>query len=174
MIQSLCVYPGVTDHVPHPQGENLNFLKRETRTNVDEGAGGEAVIDGIDGIDADIFCKELRQLQQRTRCTENTVLEFISTFEKYIKCPVASSLRACDKKMQVVRNMLWLFYIFDCVCCCLQSKAGVSFLALNGCTKCNKFVYLPSDKRKNCPHVKTNGEVCGEPRYDTNGKAKEV
>lgn len=55
-----------------------------------------------------------------------------------------------------------------------QAKAGVMFLALNGCTGCNKFVYLPSDKRESCPYVKKNGEVCAEPRYGANGQPKEV
>jgi len=82
-------------HVPHPQGENLNL--ESTSCHVDGAAGGGA----IDGIDEEKIFKDLRQLQQRTLCTENTVLEFISTFEKYSKCPVNSSLRACDKKMQV-------------------------------------------------------------------------
>ena len=56
----------------------------------------------------------------------------------------------------------------------MQAKAGVGFLALNGCNACNKFVYLPDDKRTICPYVKANGEVCGEPRYDSNGQPKEV
>jgi len=47
-------------------------------------------------------------------------------------------------------------------------------MALNGCIGCNKFVYLPSDKRTSCPYVKENGEVCAEPRYGANGQPKEV
>ena len=45
--------------------------------------------------------KDLRHVQQRTQCTEKTVLDFVATFEKYLHVPVAGSLRACDKKMQV-------------------------------------------------------------------------
>ena len=56
----------------------------------------------------------------------------------------------------------------------MQAKAGVGFLALHGCNKCNKFVFLPDDERKTCPYVKADGQVCGESRYDTNGKPKEV
>ena len=56
----------------------------------------------------------------------------------------------------------------------IQTKAGVSFLILHGCVECNKFVYVETDKRKNCPYVKANGDVCGAPRYDSNGVPKEV
>ena len=58
--------------------------------------------------------------------------------------------------------------------CVVQEKAGVSFLILHGCVECNKFVYVESDERKNCPYVKADGVVCGEPRYDSNGKPREV
>ena len=50
----------------------------------------------------------------------------------------------------------------------------MTFVVLNGCPECNKFVYLPEDKRKNCPYVKANGEVCGKSRYDKFGKPVEV
>ena len=56
----------------------------------------------------------------------------------------------------------------------MQAKAGVKFLILHGCVKCNRFVYEPQDKRKPCPYVKANGEVCGALRYDAYGEAQEV
>ena len=157
--------------MPHPQGENLNLESKSC--HVDGVTGGGA----IDAIDEEKFYKDLRRLQQRTLCTEKTVLDFISTFEKYSNCPVNSSLRACDKKMQVKFEFfvsLIQFHTSHLLYILSQAKAGVMFLALNGCTGCNKFVYLPSDKRKNCPHVKANGEVCGEPRFGANGQPKEV
>ena len=82
--------------MPHPQGENLKLESSSTSCHVDGGGGAR---DGRS--DEAKFYKDLRRLQQRTGCTEKTVLEIISTFEKYTKCPVNSSLRACDKKMQV-------------------------------------------------------------------------
>ena len=48
------------------------------------------------------------------------------------------------------------------------------FFALNGCQGCNKFVYLPTDKRRSCPYVKADGQVCGHSRFHEDGQPKEV
>lgn len=55
----------------------------------------------------------------------------------------------------------------------MQKAAGIRFLRLNGCTGCHKFVYLPDDRRTHCPCVKADGNVCGSPRFDAQGKALE-
>ena len=55
----------------------------------------------------------------------------------------------------------------------MQEAAGVSFLRLNGCPKCNNYVYLPDDKRAHCPQVK-DGTPCGAARFDEDGKPLEV
>ena len=91
--------------VLHPQGENLNLrsaTKEESSVDVID------VIDVTDGdagraidVDEDQFYKDLRGMQKETNCTEKVVLQFISKFEKYSKCPIKSSLSAHDKKMQV-------------------------------------------------------------------------
>ena len=72
-------------------------MKKEDRTrgNVDE--NGEVV-------DVEQFFKDLRQLQRRTHCTEQTVLEFVQTFEKYTNSVVPSSLSVCDKKYMYTRR----------------------------------------------------------------------
>jgi len=82
-----------TDHVPHPQGENLNCLRREK--NVDD-------VDGCvqNGCVHELY-KDLRHVQRRTKCNEKTILDFITTFEKHLGCTLGGNLRACDKKMQV-------------------------------------------------------------------------
>ena len=54
-----------------------------------------------EAVDGEQFYKHLRRLQKETNCTEKTVLKFVSTFEKFSKCPVQHSLRAADRKMQV-------------------------------------------------------------------------
>jgi len=102
------------------------------------------------------FCKDIREAQKRTRCTEATVINFIQTFEKYLKIPVMAraSLRRCDKNM--------------------QQKAGCHFIILNGCVGCDRFVYLPNDKRTHCPRHKPDGSVCGAARYKLDGKPREV
>ena len=56
----------------------------------------------------------------------------------------------------------------------MQEAAGVSFLRLNGCVKCHKFVYLPQDRRTHCPQVLEGGVVCGGPRFDDEGHSLEV
>ena len=92
--------------VPHPQGENLNLRSATSKeSSVD-------VIDVIDGdagraidVDEDQFYKDLRGMQKETNCTEKVVLQFISKFEKYCKCPFKSSLSSHDKKMQVLASL---------------------------------------------------------------------
>lgn len=158
--------------VPHPQGENLNLRSATSKES-------SVVIDVIDGdagraIDEDQFYKDLRGMQKETNCTEKVVLQFISKFEKYCKCPIQSSLSSHDKKMQVnfefefVANSRCVVHILP------QAQAGVGFLSLNGCPGCDKFVYLPNDKRKTCPYVKADGQICGEPRFNEDGQPKEV
>ena len=93
-------------------------------------------------------------MQERTKCTERTVIDFVNTFSKLLNCDMSRRINAHDKKM--------------------QDEAGTTYLVLHGCTKCHKFVYLPSDPRKSCPYVKTNGEVCGHPRFSTDSTPNEV
>ena len=87
------------------------------------------------------------------------------------------------KKMQVVVALLFLLVLlFVCLSASpstwllllWQAQAGVRYFILHGCVKCNKFVYVPSDKRATCPYAKPNGEVCGAARYDEDGKPREV
>ena len=51
----------------------------------------------------------------------------------------------------------------------LQHRSGVEMLELNGCTGCNKHVYLPHDKSKHCPRP-----GCGANRYSPTGIPYEV
>ena len=103
------------------------------------------------------FCSDLRRLQSRSKCTNALCADIVSTFARYLKVSPTdfrATFRAHDKKM--------------------QQEAGVSFLRLNGCPKCHKFVYLPDDPRSNCPYVKADGSVCEHPRFDADGKPFEV
>lgn len=84
-------------------------------------------------------------------------MDIVSTFAKYIKGNTPdfeTTFNRFDKK--------------------LKEAAGTTFLRLNGCPKCNVFVYTPEDKSTHCPHTKLDGTVCGHPRYDAAGKALEV
>lgn len=107
-------------------------------------------VDSIcDRVSALRFCKELRDVQRRTKCTEATVIEFLATFGKYLQCP--------QPKLDLTGN--------DKI---MQQAAGVSHLILNGCAgPCNKYVYLPSNKRTHCPK-------CGYPRYGEDGQPNEA
>jgi hypothetical protein len=77
--------------VPHPQGENLKLEKRNYDVDAHRSDG-----------DMYELCKDLRHLQQRTHCTEATILDVLATFEKHLGCGVAGNLRAYDKTMQVI------------------------------------------------------------------------
>ena len=81
------------------------------------------------------------------------MIDFVNTFSKLLSCDMSRKLNAHDKKM--------------------QDEAGTTYLILHGCTRCHKFVYLPSDPRKSCP-LQTNGEVCGHPRFSTDRTPNEV
>ena len=111
----------------------------EDSSSDDEDDGGEK------------FCRDVRDLQRRTNCSDATVIDFIATFGKYLKCSTPEiDFKKFDVKM--------------------QSRAGVGFLILHGCVKCDKFVFTPDDKRTHCPYVKPDGEVCGGDRFDADGK----
>ena len=134
--------------------EHKPTVKQRKRKSRDHGLHADADIQREADAEAETFCRQVRGVQQRTKCTEATVIDFISTFGKHLKCPTANiDFRKCDVKM--------------------QSRAGVGFLILHGCIKCNKFVFTPDDKRTHCPYVKPDGEVCGAARFDGDGKPKE-
>ena len=99
------------------------------------------------------FCADLRKIQQRSKCSEALCTDVVLTLGKYLNV-TPQNFRKYDKQM--------------------QSAAGIKFLRLNGCTGCKKYVYLPSDRRRVCPRVKEDGNICGSPRFDDQGKALEV
>ena len=105
------------------------------------------------GLSSTHLCAEIRRFQQRNKCSEAACLDVVKTICNYFNFPVPN-LHKYDKK--------------------LQQQAGTSFLRLNGCPKCHKHVYLPTDKEKTCPRVGEDGTVCGHPRYQESGKAFEV
>ena len=92
------------------------------------------------------LCSDLRGIQQRNKCTDSVCTDVVLTLSKYLSVTPAN-FRKYDKIM--------------------QKEAGIRFLALNGCPKCNQFVFLPEDPRRVCP-------ICGGPRYDSVGKPLEV
>ena len=92
------------------------------------------------------FCSDLRRLQQRRKCTDIICADIVLTLGRYLSVDL-KNFRINDKAM--------------------QEAAGVSFLRLNGCVTCHKFVYLPQDRRTHCPR-------CGGQRFDDEGHALEV
>ena len=94
------------------------------------------------------FMRDVRKLQQRTKCTNKTCVDFIRLFSKHVgDDKVPKGFDSCDKE--------------------LKQAAGVDCIELNGCTGCNQHVYSHEDKRTHCP-------LCGFARCDEHGKAKEV
>ena len=98
------------------------------------------------------FCVDLRRLQERCKCTEAMCADIVQTLGKYLKITPKQHKKADNK---------------------LCKDAGVERIRVHGCIGCNKFVYLPDDKRTSCPHIKKDGTVCGAARFD-NGKPREV
>ena len=94
--------------------------------------------------------RDLRKLQQRTKCGNNTCVGFIKLFEQHLGTQAVATLpksfAACDKA--------------------LKAEAGVKCLELHGCTNCQRHVFAPDDKTSTCPD-------CGVGRYTADGKPKE-
>ena len=100
------------------------------------------------------FFHEVRLLQRRTKCSNYVCQQFIRVFKQHVDIEANTSIAAFDKKG--------------------RRAAGVDYLVLDGCPKCNKHVYTPGDTRDNCPHEKNDGTICGHPRFDPSGKPFEV
>ena len=94
----------------------------------------------------DMFCVDIRRLQQRSGCSDATCKEILKVFSKYLGIDTPTNLKSCDKK--------------------LHKTAGAQVLRLNGCPKCNKTVLHPDDPVTHCPYVDSGGTVCGHPRSD--------
>lgn len=107
----------------------------------------------LNGLCAESFCKDVRSFQQRSKCSDATCADIVRTIGKYLNFQVPD-VHEYDKK--------------------LQEEAGTSFLRLNGCPSCHKHVYMPTDRATHCPTIKSDGTVCGHPRYDDAGKPFEV
>ena len=50
----------------------------------------------------------------------------------------------------------------------------MNYIVLHGCPKCDKHIYGPNDRNKNCPFKNGDGTVCGHPRFKHGKKAWEV
>ena len=100
------------------------------------------------------FYSGLRAVQQRHKCTNATIDDFVQTFSKYLPKSSRSGLHAFDKTV--------------------QKEAGIKILRLNGCIGCHKHVYLPDDCATHCPRLKKDGTVCGHARFDNKNKPFEV
>ena len=97
--------------------------------------------------EADEFCVSIRRLQKRTGCSDVACNDMISTFRKYLRMDVPTDFTSTDRRM--------------------REASGASFLRLHGCVHCNKHVFLPDDKSKNCPLL------CGFSRFDSKGLPRE-
>lgn len=99
----------------------------------------------------DQICVDLRRLQQRCRTTDATCADILKTFGKYLGIAAPNNfkcgIKTCDTK--------------------IQEAAGATVLRLDGCINCHRTVFLPDDRRKECP-------LCDQSRYDNNGQPNEV
>ena len=94
-------------------------------------------------------------LQRKTRCSDFVCNEFVRTYRKFAPpAAVKKNLHEFDTKA--------------------KRAAECNYIVLHGCPRCNRHVYLPTDKQKRCPFIKKDGTVCGHPRFDEKGKALEV
>jgi len=104
------------------------------------------------------FFSDLRQLQNRCKCTEAMCADITKMFGKHMGIKQKCGYRSAAKKHDKI----------------LQEAAGVECLSIHGCIGCNKFVYTPGDDRTHCPFRKSDNTICGHPRFDDNNKPHEV
>ena len=98
---------------------------------------------------------DLRRLQHRTKCSDNTCADALRTFAKFLGFDIPRNIKQCDRK--------------------LKKAAGVTMIRLDGCVGCNKYVYRPGEEKLgHCPRVKSDGTLCLHPRFDEHGKPHEV
>lgn len=107
---------------------------------------------------AEAFFSDLRRLQSRCKCTEAMCADITATFGKYIGLKESRCFKSAAKQRDKV----------------LQEKAGIVCFSIHGCVGCDKFVYGPGDHHTHCPFVKSDGTICGHPRFDDNGQPHEV
>ena len=88
------------------------------------------------------FYHQVRLLQRRTKCSNYVCQQFA----KVLKSQKGRGIKAFDKKA--------------------KAAAGVDYIELHGCPKCNKHVYRPCDKLKYCPHINDDSTTCGHPRFN--------
>ena len=95
----------------------------------------------------DMFCVNLRRVQQRSGCSDVTCKDFLETFAKLLNIGAVKSLHQCDEL--------------------IQEASGARVLRLHGCVGCHQHVWHPNDKETHCTH-------CGYARYKIDGKPFEV
>ena len=92
----------------------------------------------------DGFLFELRKLQKRSKCSNAMCDDVVEIMNKYFDDN--KKLKAFDKSA--------------------QREAGVTYMVLDGCPKCEVHVYKETDSSLVCPHVNADGSICGYPRFD--------
>ena len=93
------------------------------------------------------FCRDLRKVQMRTKCSDKTCNDFIRTFGPRLPFEPPRLVWSCDSQ--------------------LHKLSGMTMLVLNGCIGCNQYVFLPTEQRNSCPR-------CGANRFNESGQPYEV
>ena len=97
----------------------------------------------------ELLCMQLRRVQRKTGCSTTTLDLAMGVMQSYIPFKLPKSVREADKYM--------------------REMSGAQVLLLHGCTnrRCSGHVFSPDDCALECP-------LCGDLRYDENGKPKEA
>jgi hypothetical protein len=103
--------------------------------------------------DDDRLLHHIRLLQRRTKCSNAVCDDFVRMFRKYCGT-TGQTLKSFDRKA--------------------RQAAGVNYIILHGCPKCDKHIYGSNDRNTNCPFKKEDGTVCGHPRFEKENEAWEV
>ena len=96
---------------------------------------------------------DLRDVQRRTNCSDITLHQFLKIFAKHSSQKLQSELKNFDRKARYL--------------------AGCNYELLHGCSKC-AHVFEAKSKELLCPAINNEGNVCGQPRFNSAGQPYEV
>ena len=101
----------------------------------------------------ELLFADLRDLQRQHNCSDNAINQFLRVFAKHSSQKIQSGLKSFDRKA--------------------KNLAGCNYEVLHGCPKCSH-IFEEKSKQIFCPAINTEGNVCGQSRYNSKGEPHQV
>jgi len=101
----------------------------------------------------ELLFADLRDVQRKTNCSDHTLHQFLRIFTKHSTQKIQSELKSFDRKAKYL--------------------AGCNYEVLHGCKKCTH-IFEDKSKEMFCPAINSDGNVCGQSRYSSDGEPYQV